>query len=153
MFDQCKDCNFSQDGKCIKSIRTIESCKVLQVLSAVEVSLITFEQFQQYRMDVNRTAPVHLNDNQYLIQMALGVCKEAGEVADVIDKAMCQGHDLDVEKLIKELGDMFFYMVAIMNRLAISLFDILSTNIKKRLARFPNGFSFEASRNRKDATP
>lgn len=40
-----------------------------------------------------------------LINAALGLCGEGGEVADLVKKATFQGHELDKAHVAKELGD------------------------------------------------
>jgi NTP pyrophosphatase (non-canonical NTP hydrolase) len=103
----------------------------------------------QYQLDVNRTAPISLPSADFHIQMALGICKEAGEIAGIMDKVYCQGHNYSREGLQDEMGDLLFYYVALLNRAGIGLSDVIHYNMEKRKKLYPNGFSEEASRNRK----
>lgn len=82
--------------------------------------------------------------------MGLGIAGEAGEVADLIKKHVGHGHDLDRNKLVKELGDVLWYIAAIATLNGLSLADVAITNVAKLRLRYPEGFSEEASRNRKD---
>ena len=97
-------------------------------------------------------------DNEYtgteimLVWNALGLTGEAGEVADMIKKSVFHRHELDTEKLMKELGDVLWYVAAICSKLEWSLEDVMAINIKKLMARYPAGYSSEASKARVDAS-
>lgn len=101
-----------------------------------------------YVKDVKRTLPkgALLQDN--LMQSSLGLAGETGEVIELIKKAMYQGHELDRESMIEELGDTLFYMFALMDSLKITLEEVIYYNIGKRGKRYPNGFDTEKSVNR-----
>lgn len=82
----------------------------------------------------------------------LGLTGEAGEVADHIKKYIGHGHDLDVEKVKKELGDVLWYVAVVAARLDLDLGDVASANVEKLRKRYPDGFSSEASKARVDVT-
>ena len=84
-----------------------------------------------------------------LINGALGLTGEAGEVSDMIKKHIFHGHDLDRDDLIKELGDVCWYVALISRALGVNLEEVMSLNIEKLKNRYPEGFSEEASINRK----
>lgn len=81
--------------------------------------------------------------------MGLGVAGEAGEVADLIKKHVGHGHELDEQQLIKELGDVLWYVAAIASLVDVKLSRVAAGNIAKLKARYPDGFSHEASRERR----
>lgn len=85
-----------------------------------------------------------------LAACALGIAGEAGEVADLFKKALYHLHPLDHAALKKELGDVLWYIAAIATLLDIDLAEIAAGNIAKLRARYPNGFSSEASQARID---
>ena len=85
-----------------------------------------------------------------LITAALGLTGEAGEVADHIKKWYDQGHELRVDKIINELGDVCWYVALMATALNVSLSQVLEQNIEKLRKRFPNGFEVERSVNRED---
>ena len=85
-----------------------------------------------------------------LITGALGLTGEAGEVADHIKKWYDQGHDLQVDKIINELGDVCWYVALMATTIDVSLSQVLEQNIEKLRKRFPNGFEVERSVNRED---
>jgi NTP pyrophosphatase (non-canonical NTP hydrolase) len=81
---------------------------------------------------------------------ALGLTGEAGEYADLIKKHLFHKHPLDKLKGAKELGDVLWYVAAAAENLGFSLSEIAQMNIDKLRARYPDGFSPEASLARAD---
>ena len=111
-----------------------------------------FMNFNEYQNNALKTANTEvLTTDQCLINLALGLNGEAGEVADVIKKWQFQGHTLDKTKIIKELGDIMWYVSLGAYACGITLEEIATTNIAKLAARYPNGFfETERSQNRKE---
>ena len=107
-------------------------------------------QLNEYQQRSKRTLNTDLITEDQLTNYCLGVAGEAGEVADIIKKAIYHGHVLSPEKIIEELGDVLFYVAAIASTLHVSLNDIAEKNIEKLLRRYPDGFSEKASRERKE---
>ena len=91
-----------------------------------------------------------LNKKDVLINGVMGLCGEAGEAIDIVKKHLAQGHDLDREALLKELGDVAWYLAETAYALDAELDDVCRRNIDKLRARYPEGFSSEKSINRKD---
>lgn len=102
--------------------------------------------FSDYQQDVLRTIP-QKGDKNILAGAALGLVCEAGEAGDVIKKYLFQGHELNADHLMEELGDTFFYMTVIMQVMGLTLTDVITANQKKRAERYPNGFSIDNSIN------
>lgn len=86
-----------------------------------------------------------LSGKDVLINGVMGLCGESGEAIDIVKKHLAQGHELDREKLIKELGDIAWYLAETATALDISLEEVLQRNIDKLRARYPEGFSAERS--------
>ena len=84
-----------------------------------------------------------------LINGVMGLCGESGEVIDIVKKHHAQGHELDKEKIIEELGDVCWYIAEIATVLDVKLEDILEGNIEKLSKRYKKGFTVEESINRK----
>ena len=98
-------------------------------------------------MDVNEyqklamtTLNPALNKRDVLINSVMGLCGESGEAIDIVKKWMAQGHELDRERLAKELGDIAWYLAEAATALDLSLEDILQANIAKLKKRYPEGF-------------
>ena len=60
----------------------------------------------EYQNEAMRTASgMNYENHGMLINAALGLCGESGEVADIVKKATFQGHEPDINHIAKELGD------------------------------------------------
>ena len=104
--------------------------------------------WEQYRQDVFRTVRPDLDDEGRLLSGALGLCGEAGEVADQLKKHFFHGHPLDKAKLSSELGDVLWYWVLLCDSLGLSMESVVMGNVAKLRRRYPEGFSTEHSINR-----
>ena len=91
-----------------------------------------------------------LSPKDVLINGVMGLCGESGEAIDIVKKWLAQGHDLDREKLAKELGDICWYLAETATALGYSLEDIMSANIEKLRKRYPEGFDSERSIHRSE---
>lgn len=116
-------------------------------------------------IDQETRAPMTLNEYQRLAQRTtneehdgfvsisikkidngiLGLCGESGECADCWKKARHQGHQFDREKLIKEAGDVLWYVAELAAGLGVTLEEIATRNIEKLRSRYPDGFAAERS--------
>lgn len=92
-----------------------------------------------------------LTDRQVdLMHMALGLAGESGEVVDLIKKSVVNGHPLDAEKMVEELGDVLFYIQGLAIALGVSLDSIQAYNVDKLTRRYKDGYSDQASIDRVD---
>lgn len=71
-----------------------------------------------------------------MLHAALGVCGEAGELGDAIKKNIIYGKELDRKNVVEELGDLRFYMQALMNKLDITDEELLQHNVEKLQDRY-----------------
>ncbi len=108
---------------------------------------MTINQYQQLAM---RTANATLSPESQLINGALGLSGESGEIADMVKKYLFQGHKLDVDHILKECGDCAWYLALIATALKCPLETLLQMNIDKLRKRYPDGFAAERSINRKE---
>ena len=83
-----------------------------------------------------------------LLNALMGLCGESGEAIDLMKKHLYQGHELDQEKLIKELGDVAWYLAEAATGLNIDLSEVLQRNLDKLHARYPQGFDTNRSQHR-----
>ena len=105
----------------------------------------------EYQKEAMRTASgINYESNGMLINAALGLCGESGEVADMVKKATFQGHELDKEHLAKELGDVAWYIAVGAQAIGYDLETILQMNVDKLRSRYPDGFNSEQSLHRKE---
>ena len=103
---------------------------------------MTINEYQKLAMT---TLNPKLDKKDILINGVMGLCGESGEVIDIVKKHLAQGHELDKEKIIKELGDVAWYMAEIATVLDVNLEDVLIQNIEKLKKRYPEGFEAEKS--------
>ena len=108
---------------------------------------MTINEYQKLAMT---TLNKELSNEQALLNGCMGLCGESGEVIDLLKKHLSQGHDLNKEKMIEEIGDVAWYIAEIAYALNVDLETVLTKNIEKLKKRYPEGFSVERSLNRKD---
>ncbi|MBQ7139426.1 MAG: nucleoside triphosphate pyrophosphohydrolase family protein [Clostridia bacterium] len=89
-----------------------------------------------------------LTEKDVLMNALMGLCGESGEAIDLMKKHLYQGHELDREKLIKELGDVAWYLAEAATGLNIDLSEVLQRNLDKLHARYPQGFDTQRSQHR-----
>ena len=103
----------------------------------------------EYQLAALRTAQTDkLTASDLLLNSALGLCGESGEVADLVKKHRFQGHDLDFDHVAKELGDIAWYLAVGAYSIGYDLETILQMNVDKLKARYPDGFSTDRSLHR-----
>jgi NTP pyrophosphatase (non-canonical NTP hydrolase) len=98
--------------------------------------------FKQYQEAVRKTA-IFPNQGDNLSYLTLGLTGEAGEVADKIKKII-RDHEgklseTNKKELIKELGDVFWYLTMLCWELNVSLEEVANANIKKLQDRKARG--------------
>ncbi|MBE5804964.1 MAG: nucleotide pyrophosphohydrolase [Clostridiales bacterium] len=103
---------------------------------------MTLNEYQQLALTTLNPA---LDKKDVLINGVMGLCGEAGEAIDVVKKHLAQGHELDREELIKELGDVAWYLAETAFALDVPLEEVCRRNIDKLKARYPEGFSADKS--------
>ncbi len=106
---------------------------------------MTLDDYQQLAL---RTAGNHGDFERTLIYTALGLNGEAGETAELVKKTFFHGHELEQDKLRKELGDVLWYVAVMANAMGWSLEEVAQDNVDKLARRYPEGFSSERSRQR-----
>ena len=105
----------------------------------------------EYQVAALRTANGMIYDRYDMIMNgALGLCGESGEVADIIKKATFQGHPLDEAHIAEELGDVAWYLAILAEAIGMELDTVLEMNVEKLKKRYPNGFEVDKSLHRKE---
>ena len=103
----------------------------------------------EYQTAALRTAQTDkFSASDLLLNSALGLCGESGEVADLVKKHRFQGHDIEIEHIAKELGDIAWYLAVGAYSIGYDLEKILQMNVDKLKARYPDGFSTDRSLHR-----
>ena len=104
-----------------------------------------------FRASLDRMEDQFGTPPQRLITAALGLSAEAGEFGDLVKKCLFQGKELNKENrelMIKELGDVMWYLSQGCMALGVTIDEVLWANIDKLEKRYPNGFEVARSENR-----
>ena len=104
-----------------------------------------------FRASLDRMEDQFGTPPQRLITAALGLSAEAGEFGDLVKKCLFQGKELNKENrelMIKELGDVMWYLSQGCMALGVTIDEVLWANIDKLEKRYPNGFEVSRSENR-----
>ena len=102
----------------------------------------------EYQRLAMTTLNPELSKKDVLINGVMGLCGESGEAIDIVKKHLHQGHPLDKEKLLKELGDIAWYLAETAYALDVELDAVFEQNIAKLKARYPEGFDTDKSLHR-----
>jgi len=70
------------------------------------------------------------------LHAALGICGEAGELADALKKEFIYNKPPDRKNIVEELGDLRFYIQAVMNLYGITEQEVLQENANKLSVRY-----------------
>ena len=68
-------------------------------------------EINEYQKSAMSTLNPMLDKKDVLINSVMGLCGESGEAIDIVKKWLMQGHELDKEHLINELGDVAWYFI------------------------------------------
>lgn len=103
-------------------------------------------QYWAFVHDMFKSAPEGASDaTRYrqgygALHAAVGLSDEVGEVLGHIKKVVFVGKENVQEDLIKELGDVEFYLEALRQQLGVTREEVLDANIRKLTDRHPEGF-------------
>ena len=87
----------------------------------------------------------HGSSGDMVLNGVMGLNGEAGECIDIVKKHLFQGHELDINKLVDELGDVLWYAAVTAAGIGVTLEDVMQHNIDKLRKRYPEGFDAERS--------
>lgn len=101
----------------------------------------------EYQIEAMRTASgvTAASDENLILNGAMGLCGESGEIIDLLKKNVFQGHDLDKKHLAKECGDVLWYLAVLAKGLGYDLDEIAEMNKTKLRKRYTDGFEVEKS--------
>lgn len=94
-----------------------------------------------YQSHAKRTSAAPWPERERLLVQTLGLCGEAGEIADLIKKHAWHGRELDRTEIANELGDVLWYVADLSTALGLSLDDVATRNVEKLRRRYPDGFT------------
>lgn len=116
----------------------------------VMATVIDANYVNYYQKEAMATAVQGMDESNMLIEAAMGLAGESGEVIDIVKKMCFQGHELDKEHLILELGDVMWYLAEAATAIGVDLSYILRKNLEKITNRYPDGFNPSDSINREE---
>lgn len=83
-----------------------------------------------------------------LLHSAMGLTTEAGEFLDMLKKHIYYGKPLDLVNAREEIGDSMWYVGLAIDVLKTTLDEVMTININKLKARYPEKFTEETAINR-----
>jgi len=96
--------------------------------------------FDEYQHNVIKTWDCGKTPKDRLLNAIMGIAGEAGELTDLIKKQEFHGIPADRDKVLKELGDVLYYVTVCAYEHGFNLDDIAVANNRKLAARYPQGF-------------
>lgn len=87
--------------------------------------------FRAYAELVESSRICDLSTKADSLERLTGLVAEVGELFGEMQKACRKGEDLNDERFTNELGDVFYYITAVMNMHGISLNDVVNASINK----------------------
>lgn len=102
----------------------------------------------EYQQAAARTINHLLYPEQQAMHALHGMSSEVGELHGLYQKTY-QGHEIWNSHLMKELGDLLWFIAEYCTAMGWTLEDVAQLNIDKLKARYPEGFEAEKSLHRK----
>lgn len=102
-----------------------------------------------YQYAARRTQNGKLNSCERRMHALHGLASEVGEIHALYQKTF-QGHPLDTDKVVDELGDLLWFAAELADVLGVSLDTVAAHNIRKLRRRYPEGFDAEHSLHREE---
>ena len=102
----------------------------------------------EYQLLAARTINPALTEDEVEQHALFGLASEVGEVLGLWQKRL-QGHEIEEEHLLKEIGDCFWMLAELCTVDGYTLGEVGRMNIDKLRARYPDGFDTEHSIHRK----
>lgn len=101
----------------------------------------------EYQKQAARTINPDLYADEMINHAVLGLNSEAGELAGIFQKKY-QGHEIDRNHVLKELGDVLWFVSELATAMDLTLEHVAMDNVLKLRKRFPDGFDSDRSINR-----
>lgn len=101
----------------------------------------------EYQRLAGRTINTGLSNGEMELHALHGMAGEVGEIHSLYQKVY-QGHAMFSGDLIKEMGDLLWFIAELATAHGLSLDDIANQNIEKLKKRYPEGFDTDRSVNR-----
>lgn len=80
-----------------------------------------------------------------LLHAVMGCDTEVGEIMDAIKKTVFYGKPLDMVNVKEEFGDLLYYVALGLHSVGSDFEEVMTANIAKLRARYPDKFTSEAA--------
>ena len=101
----------------------------------------------EYQKLAARTINPKLGLGEQMHHSLHGMVGEIGEIHSLYQK-LYQGHEMDEDHLKKEVGDLLWFIAEFCTAQAWDMDEVMTLNIDKLKARFPEGFTADKSLHR-----
>lgn len=108
----------------------------------------TFKEYQEFVNGIKVYPEKHA-----ILYPTLGMMGEAGEVSEKIKKWLRGDGELDKEAVVKEMGDVLWYLASLADDLGFTLDDVANRNVDKLSARKEQGKLKGNGDNREEVSP
>lgn len=106
---------------------------------------------REYQKETDRAIPSHNCEEEEILHWCIGLSEECGEIMSIIKHHYFGGEEFDRESLVKECGDVLWYLAALCRSCNINLAYVARINVEKINHRYPGGdFNEARSENRHD---
>lgn len=136
----------------------IEAMTVGNLVDAIKKALFYGRPYQSPQRLINHAASLPdqirakgFNSNAVPVDIQhaiLGVFTEGAELMEALGVAAVDGEPLDLVNLDEEVGDLLWYIAVYAKAREKTIEDLMSQNIAKLRARFPDRFTAEQANNR-----
>ena len=118
--------------KLIKNLTKKEWLLIIVIVALVLLQVWLDLKMPDYMSEITKLVQTEGSKmSDILINGVMGLCGESGEVIDLVKKHLAQGHELDKERLAKELGDVAWYLAETAYAIGYDLEDIFQMNLDK----------------------
>ena len=100
--------------------------------------------FREYQALARRTQNKELMPVERRLHALHGMSAEVGEIHSIYQK-FYQGHPISTEELVKEVGDLMWFIAEFCDVIGADMGEVAAKNIAKLKDRYPEGFDTERS--------
>lgn len=98
----------------------------------------------EYEAEAAVTANPRLAERDRLLDSAVGLAEESGEILSLVRKHAFQSRALDRDRISEELGDALWCLAMTARHAGTSLESVAQANVAKLRARYPEGYQNRA---------
>lgn len=98
--------------------------------------------FKEFQDLASRTANNHLTTDAAYSNWCMGLAGEVGELVELYKKHLYHGKSLDKDKVVKEAGDVLWYLSNLLRTTGIDFSEVPDKNVQKLMERYPDGFQY-----------